>query len=369
MGNGGVLPPEVRPAAPLPASLSLLPARGRERGAGRAECGGTREGQRRWDARPHRPAKASEWSCRRLSGRTAFRRTSSRDGGGTEELAMANAEESAGRREAWQSLRTNPDYRAGWKAHGSTEPVLEPAPFPLRVHSEADLMAARWGLLAWEDPRVPDGPLGGVTLGDVARPGVVDQPLGQRWRQHQVALGHGDEGVVQAVIPEARAAGLADALVMLRQILQPARAAAARREQPARVGQRAVILPAAREDLGQLPGERWSGRRRNPRCGRWSGCTRRSRVLRAESEGRSRLLTRHLLKDGDRVEGAVARGACQHRDHLAALSVCERIWATVTMTATCLRSARRAWASIYLVTSAVAVPCHHGRGASAMLRS
>ena len=51
-------------------------------------------------------------------------------------------------------LRSNPDYRAGWKAHVSTAPALEPAPFPLRVQSEADLMAARWGLLAWEDPRV-----------------------------------------------------------------------------------------------------------------------------------------------------------------------------------------------------------------------
>ena len=67
---------------------------------------------------------------------------------------MANVEERAARREAWQSLRSNPDYRTEWKAHGSAAPVLEPAPFPLRVQSEADLMARRWGLLAWEDPRV-----------------------------------------------------------------------------------------------------------------------------------------------------------------------------------------------------------------------
>ena len=67
---------------------------------------------------------------------------------------MANVEERVARREAWQSLRSNPDYRTEWKAYGSAAPVLEPAPFPLRVQSEADLMARRWGLLAWEDPRV-----------------------------------------------------------------------------------------------------------------------------------------------------------------------------------------------------------------------
>ncbi len=67
---------------------------------------------------------------------------------------MADVEERTGRREAWQSLRSNPDYRAGWKAHAGAALALEPAPFPMRVQSEADLMALRWGLLAWEDPRV-----------------------------------------------------------------------------------------------------------------------------------------------------------------------------------------------------------------------
>ena len=67
---------------------------------------------------------------------------------------MGNVEDRAARREAWQALRSNPDYRAGWKAHAGAAPVLEPAPFPMRVQSEADLMALRWGLLAWEDPRV-----------------------------------------------------------------------------------------------------------------------------------------------------------------------------------------------------------------------
>ena len=54
----------------------------------------------------------------------------------------------------WQTLRSNPEYRADWRAHRSAAVQLEPAPFPLRIQSEADLVAARWGLLAWEDPRV-----------------------------------------------------------------------------------------------------------------------------------------------------------------------------------------------------------------------
>ena len=67
---------------------------------------------------------------------------------------MKRGSKAPGGREAWQALRSNPGYRAGWKAYGTAAPALEPAPFPLRVQSEADLEAARWGLLAWEDPRV-----------------------------------------------------------------------------------------------------------------------------------------------------------------------------------------------------------------------
>ena len=94
---------------------------------------------------------------------------------------MTDGGESAGRREAWQSLRSNPDYRADWRAHGSALPELEPAPFPLRVQSEADLLAARWGLLAWEDPRVrnratPFWSNVPMLMAEAVEPGDPDRP-------------------------------------------------------------------------------------------------------------------------------------------------------------------------------------------------
>ena len=55
-------------------------------------------------------------------------------------------------------------------------------------------------------------PVGGVALGDVLRPGMVDQPLGEARRQHQVAVGDADEAVAKRVEPELRPAGLADVL-------------------------------------------------------------------------------------------------------------------------------------------------------------
>ncbi len=52
---------------------------------------------------------------------------------------MKNGSDTAGGREAWHGLRSNPEYRADWKAYGTEEHALEPASFPLRVQSEADL--------------------------------------------------------------------------------------------------------------------------------------------------------------------------------------------------------------------------------------
>ena len=74
------------------------------------------------------------------------------------------------------------------------------------LHQLLDAVGDALGWLA----QLPDGPVGGVPFGDVVGPGVVHQPLGQRRRQHQVAFGDGDEGIAQTVIPEPRAAGLAD---------------------------------------------------------------------------------------------------------------------------------------------------------------
>ena len=58
---------------------------------------------------------------------------------------------------AWQYLKRNPDYVESWRQSAIPAPD-EPAPFPLRVQSEADRKAAAWGMLAWEDPTTEDGP-------------------------------------------------------------------------------------------------------------------------------------------------------------------------------------------------------------------
>ena len=48
----------------------------------------------------------------------------------------------------------NPDYVADWRANAG--PVhLEPPPYVFRRQTQADLKAARWNLMAWEDPRHP----------------------------------------------------------------------------------------------------------------------------------------------------------------------------------------------------------------------
>ena len=53
----------------------------------------------------------------------------------------------------WHALRSNPDYKADWRANAGAPSVVESAGFALRAQTEADLEAARWELLAWEDPR------------------------------------------------------------------------------------------------------------------------------------------------------------------------------------------------------------------------
>ena len=53
----------------------------------------------------------------------------------------------------WHALRSDHDYRADWRAHGGAPSVAGSAGFVLRAQRDADLKAARWGLLAWEDPR------------------------------------------------------------------------------------------------------------------------------------------------------------------------------------------------------------------------
>ena len=57
------------------------------------------------------------------------------------------------------------------------------------------------------------GPIGGVALGDVLGGGMVDRPLGQAGRQHELAVGDGDEAVAQRMEPELRPARLSDARI------------------------------------------------------------------------------------------------------------------------------------------------------------
>ncbi len=53
---------------------------------------------------------------------------------------------------AWAYMRHDPGYRRDWAARAGV-PLFEDADIPLRVQTEADLLAeADWSLLAWEDP-------------------------------------------------------------------------------------------------------------------------------------------------------------------------------------------------------------------------
>ena len=70
-------------------------------------------------------------------------------------LELATAKEMKVRVPAgdWHALRSDSSYKADWLAHGGAPAVVEGAGFALRAQTEADLEDARWGLLAWKDPR------------------------------------------------------------------------------------------------------------------------------------------------------------------------------------------------------------------------
>ena len=59
---------------------------------------------------------------------------------------------------AWQYLRRNPNYVEAWREAAAERAQEVPAPFPLRLQTEAERAAAAWGLLAWEDPGASEGP-------------------------------------------------------------------------------------------------------------------------------------------------------------------------------------------------------------------
>ena len=96
-------------------------------------------------------------------------------------MAMAEAADLGSTERDWHLLRSNPDYKADWRAYGAAPSFVEAAGFALRAQTQADLQAARWGLLAWEDPRerskfkpfwADDGMLTAV----VAEPGSSSAP-------------------------------------------------------------------------------------------------------------------------------------------------------------------------------------------------
>ena len=59
---------------------------------------------------------------------------------------------------AWQFLKRNDVYREARLSLADGAPGHGGAPFPIRRQSAADRKAARWGLLAWEDPFARAGP-------------------------------------------------------------------------------------------------------------------------------------------------------------------------------------------------------------------
>ena len=62
---------------------------------------------------------------------------------------------------AWRILRLVREYEDAWERHAAAgpPPAPEPGPFRIRVQTEADLEAARFEMLAWEDPHDAKGPV------------------------------------------------------------------------------------------------------------------------------------------------------------------------------------------------------------------
>ena len=77
---------------------------------------------------------------------------------------------------AWRILRLVGDYEEAWAPHGAAgpPPAPEPGPFPIRVQTAADLEAARFGLLAWEDPHDAKGPVAPFWRQDGMPAGFLD---------------------------------------------------------------------------------------------------------------------------------------------------------------------------------------------------
>ena len=98
---------------------------------------------------------------------------------------------------AWEFLRRNPAYI---EAQSKAAPApAEPAPFPMRVQTGADLEAAAWGLLAWQDPSAEAGPARGTSVCGTSVCGTSVSPF---WR----------DAPMLAAVPVRGAPPLADVL-------------------------------------------------------------------------------------------------------------------------------------------------------------
>ena len=105
---------------------------------------------------------------------------------------MEEVQEFVVRSTRWRALRHDRDYVADWRAHSGWPPPLEAAPLPVRTQTRADIEAARWGLLAWEDP----------TVGMAASPFWVDAQM-PRGRLEEPD--DADRTPILALLEEARA--------------------------------------------------------------------------------------------------------------------------------------------------------------------
>ena len=94
------------------------------------------------------------WPRARDWGRRGFGRGSLNDGARRVETRMADGVAFAGGIAGWRELRLDSGCLVGWCARARERSSLEPAPLPLHAQTHADLEAAQWGRLAWEDPRV-----------------------------------------------------------------------------------------------------------------------------------------------------------------------------------------------------------------------
>ena len=78
---------------------------------------------------------------------------------------------------AWAVLRRTAECRDAWERHradAGASVAPEPGPFPIRVQTEVDLEAARFEMLAWEDPFAAEGPATPFWRQDGMAEAVVD---------------------------------------------------------------------------------------------------------------------------------------------------------------------------------------------------